>query len=523
MPASATKRPNIILITSDQQRGDCYGFAGRRVHTPHLDALARDGAWLKSCITPNLVCMPSRSSMLTGMLPLTHGVCDNGIDLDLSIGENGFGGTLTKNGYDTSFIGKAHFSCRRTLEPTGRPECQTSSMEYGETWFGPYMGFEYVELMVHGHFHRLRDPLYPPAGQHFERWFFSRGQDREAHMRWDQELEDGIDCPKTWHSLLPPAWHTSTWVADRTIERLRHLKTQSSDSPFLIWTSFPDPHYSFDCPVPWSMLHSMDDADTSPTHDRSFEGRPWYHQASLETTPKIQDPTELKWRTQGSRTQPLDDRQLAKMTTNYFGMISLIDHNVGRIRSALDELGYGADTLFVYTSDHGDLLGDHGLYQKGPTPYEGLLTVGAIAAGPGIPGGRVVTDPTSTLDLNATFLDYADVSPVNEAQSQSLRPLLEGRPGASRDMALSEWRLLPYRTGIELDLRTVRSARYKLSVDLLTGAGELYDLEDDPTESVNRFDDPGVASAQKELTDMIRSRPGSMIETLPTPSAPGGS
>jgi arylsulfatase A-like enzyme len=267
----------------------------------------------------------------------------------------------------------------------------------------------------------------------------------------------------------------------------------------------------------------VDGADVSPTHRRSFEGRPWYHQASLETKPKIQDPGELKWRTEGSRTGPLDDRQLAKMTANYFGMISLIDHNVGRIRSVLDDLGYGEETLIVYTSDHGDLLGDHGLYQKGPTPYEGLLTVGAVAAGPGIPAGRIVRDPTSTLDLNATFLDYAGADPVNDAQSRSLRPLLEGVPGASRDMALSEWRLLPFRTGIELDLRTVRTARHKLSLDLLSGAGELYDLADDPTESANRFDDPGMAAVQKELTEMIRARPGPMIETLPEPSAPGGS
>lgn len=515
------KRPNFLLITSDQQRGDCYGFAERNMKTPHLDRLAADGAWLKNCVTANLVCQPSRGSILTGMLPMTHGAIDNGFDLPLESADKGFAATLARAGYDTSFIGKPHLSSRRTLTPTGRAECQTSSKDFGEDWFGPYMGFEHAEIMVHGHFHKLREPLRPPAGQHFERWFFSRGREEgEALKLWEEELADGIDAPKTWHSMLPVAWHTSTWVADRTIERIR---AQSEDTPFVIWASFPDPHYSFDCPVPWSLLHPIDEVDVSTTHERSFEGRPWWHQASLETKPKIQDPTELKWRTEGSRTPPMGPRELAKMTANYYGMISLIDHNVGRILDALQDRGFDEETLVIYTSDHGDLLGDHGLYQKGPTPYESLLTVRAIARGPGISAGQTVAEPASTMDLAATFYDYAGVSAPTDIQSQSLRPLFDGKPGASRDNSYSEWRLMPFRTGIELDMRTVRTKRHKLTIDLLSGAGELYDLEDDPLEMSNRFDDPGMAAVQKELTEMIAERPGPMLEDFGEATAPGGS
>lgn len=514
-------RPNIILITSDQQRGDSYGYAGRGVHTPHLDRLKAGGTWLKNCITPNLICQPSRASILTGMLPLTHGVCDNGFDLDPNLAADGFGGTLSKAGYSTAFIGKAHLSSRRTTQPTGTPECQTSSTDYDEDWFGPYMGFQQVELAVHGHFHRMRNPLRPPAGQHFERWFFSRGGGDDAWDLWGKELDDGVECPKTWHSMLPPAWHSSSWVADRAIERLGAESGKAE--PFAMWISFPDPHYSFDCPVPWSLIHRPEEVEISPTHKRTFDGRPWYHQASLESKPKIQNPEELKWRSEGSRTPPLQDSQLRKMTANYFGMIALVDHNVGRILSRLQDLGLTEDTLVVYTSDHGDLLGDHGLYQKGPTPYEGLLNVGAVFSGPGIPAGRTVSDPASTLDLAGTFYDYAGVPQPNEGQTRSLRPLIDGASGASRDFALSEWRLMPFRTGIELDLRTVRTRRHKLTIDLLSDAGELYDLEDDPTEMSNRFDDPGAAKIQKELTDMIRSRPGPLLDTFPEPTAPGGS
>jgi arylsulfatase A-like enzyme len=121
-----THGPNILLITSDQQRGDCFGFEGRRVKTPHLDELARGGTRFAACITPNLVCQPSRASILTGLLPLTHGVYDNGVDLDPATGEAGFAGQLGRRGYRTGFLGKAHFATSHTFAPTGTPECRQS-------------------------------------------------------------------------------------------------------------------------------------------------------------------------------------------------------------------------------------------------------------------------------------------------------------------------------------------------------------------------------------------------------------
>jgi arylsulfatase A-like enzyme len=108
-------RPNILFITSDQQRGDCYGFRGRNVSTPHLDLLASEGTSLETVITPCLVCQPARASILTGLLPRTHRVHDNGIDLEADIGEKGFAGSLSASGYRTAKIGKAHFATYHTF------------------------------------------------------------------------------------------------------------------------------------------------------------------------------------------------------------------------------------------------------------------------------------------------------------------------------------------------------------------------------------------------------------------------
>ena len=126
-------RPNFLLVSADQQRADCCGFEGRAIKTPHLDRLAADGTRFASCITPCVVCQPARASILTGLLPRSHGVHDNGIDLDPAIGEKGFAGALSAGGYDTAFFGKAHFSTYHTFEPTGTPECLASSDRYPAT------------------------------------------------------------------------------------------------------------------------------------------------------------------------------------------------------------------------------------------------------------------------------------------------------------------------------------------------------------------------------------------------------
>ena len=507
-----SKQPNILLITSDQQRGDCYGFERPEIKTPHLDRLARDGTRFSACVTPNLVCQPSRASILTGLLPLTHGVWDNGVDLDPKVGAQGFAGTLARSGYQTAFIGKAHFATKTTFQPTGTPECHRSQAQYGPDWFGPYMGFEHVELAVLGHLHRTRPLERPPMG-HYERWLISRGKDGEAVKLWATGLPPDVGAAQTWNSALPVAWHTSSWVADRAIN---YLRSRDPAQPFCLWASFPDPHHAFDCPEPWSRLYDPASVTLPKHRKKDLERRPWWHKASLEAVPQLSDPAMLKFRAEGSRMPDQSDEQLAHMTANYYGMISLIDHSVGRILEALAANGLQQDTLVIYTTDHGDMLGNHGLYLKGPTPYEDLLRVGLIARGPGVAAGRVVGEPVSTLDLAATFYDYAGVLAPTAIQSRSLQPLLAGQP-VTRDAAWSEWHVHPSRCGVALQLRTVRTKTHKCTFELRSGAGELYDLKNDPGEMDNLFDDPGCAKVKKELEDMMRARPGKVCEDLAEP------
>ena len=505
-------KPNIVFITSDQQRADCYGFAGRRIKTPHLDRMAAGGTRFDACITPNLVCQPSRASLLTGQLPLTHGVADNGIDLRPEVGAAGYPARLNTAGYHTAFIGKAHFATCNTFQPTGTPECKTSSASFDAGWTGPYMGFGHVELMILGHWFKSRGATMPPEGQHFERWVFEQVADPSAFDLWAQETRPGVGAAQTWNSALPAAWHSSTWCGDRAVA---YLHERGQDEPFCVWVSFPDPHHPFDCPDPWNLYHHPDEVDLPVEGKKDLENRPWWHRASLENEPDLADPGLKHFRAKLSRAEDQTEAQLREMTANYFGMISLIDHNVGRILAELEVLGLADNTVVVYSTDHGDLLGDHGLYLKGPTPYEGLLRVGLIAKGPGVPAGNVIADPVSTLDLPATFCDYAGTSLDDSAQSRSLRPLIED--GASRDVAYSEWNVNASRCGVPLELRTVRTKTAKLTVEKVSAAGEMYDLSNDPHEMRNLYDDPGSSALRKELEDMIRARPGTERESFDEP------
>ena len=191
---------------------------------------------------------------------------------------------------------------------------------------------------------------------------------------------------------------------------------------------------------------------------------------------------------------------------------------MGRIRTALEEAGLAKNTLVIYTSDHGDWLGDHGLILKGPMPYEGLLRVPLIVTGPGVSPGKVTGEPVSALDVAATFYDYANTAPGLPQHGRSLRPLLEGE--ATREFAMMEWELLPNRVGVALSLRTVRTRTAKLTMDLRSGAGEMYDLTTDPHEMNNLFDDADHVDLRARLEGYLHTRPDD-IGPINRPVGPG--
>ena len=503
------QRPNILFITTDQQRADCIGYENSKLHTPNLDRLAHSGTRFSNCITPSIVCQPARAAILTGMLPLTNGVWDNGVDLNPIVGDQGMAAALGRSGYATSFVGKAHFSSKITFKATGTPECKKSASNYPEDWVGPYMGFNHVELAALGKFHRARLPDDAPVIHRFEHALLSHPN---ALDLWQSSSTLGSGAAQTWDSCLPAEWHSSAWVADRTLAILE--KQKDTSQPFFTWASFPDPHHPFDCPAPWNSMYKPGDMDLPEHRTLDLEKRPWWHRAALEGSPQIADPELAKFRSEGFKVPPQTDEQLREMTANYYGMISLVDHHIGRILDGLKQSGLADNTLIVFASDHGDMLGDHGLYLKGPMFYEGVLRVPLIIAGPGIPADHCIESPVSTIDLAATFLDSAGLN-NQSIQSRSLHPVIQGRE--TRECAWSEWYVHPARLGVALELRAIRTANYSYTYEFGSGIGELYDLQQDSKQMINLFEDPAWRDVRDQMHALLLSRPGSIRSDLAEP------
>jgi arylsulfatase A-like enzyme len=494
------RAPNIVIVTTDQHRGDCYGFEERKVKTPHLDAFARRATRFSQCTTANPICQPSRASILTGLYALTHGVRDNGIDLPTETGESGWAGKLSAAGYETAFLGKAHFSTTRTFAPTGRPECQYSARNYDvNSWYGPYMGFSHVELMLMGHFNLLPKP--PPDVMHYENWFFADGEGERKLRSYAERLLPESGFNQCFHSALPSLWHTSTWCGDRAVE---FIKRPHRD-PFALWVSMPDPHTPFDAPEPWSRMHDPREVDLPPHRTRNFGGRPWWHEASRVNEPAIDNEEFRQIRAKWSRPGELPDEVLREVIANYYGMISLADHTFGRIVDAVRQAGLMDNTYIVFTSDHGDWLGDHGLLLKGPMLYDGLIRIGMLMSGPGIPAGHVVGEPVSLVDIHPTLLELGGVEDDRPRHGRSLLPVIAGEE--KRTHSYLEWHLGASRCGVELQLRAVRTPTRKLTVDLISEAGELYDLAADPYELNNLWLEPSYREDRTLLMSYVASRP----------------
>lgn len=505
-------RPNIVIITTDQHRADCYSFARPDIKTPHIDRIASTGVRFDRCYCPAPLCQPARASLLTGMLPHTHGVRDNGIDLPEDMIGRGFGAQASSLGYRTVLLGKAHLSTQHTFKATGRPECRHTMADYYNDWFGPYMGFDHVELFIDG---PVKWPSWePPGGLHYTKWLYSGGHGKEMDALYYKGAKPASGAQQVHVPELPLVWHTSSWLGDRASS---YIRERDHDAPFLLWVSFPDPHHPFDAPEPWSSMYRPEDVDLPKHRDLDLSRRPWWHEASLTGTPQTTEEFR-EIREQLSRQKSMSDAQLRDITASYFGMISLVDHQVGRIMAALSREGLLENTIIIVTSDHGEFLGDHGLLFKGPMLYDSLIRVGLVVAGPDVPQGRVVEDVVSTIDLAPSVVDICGGVPEGY-HGESLRPFIDSAvndPTWQSDHVYVEWGLDASRCGIDLDLRTVVTGQYRYTLELGSGDGELYDLHDDRYEMNNIFNESTSENILKEMEQRRLERPDD-VRTKPLP------
>jgi len=503
----AIRQPNVLFIITDQHRADHVGFNGNAVvQTPNLDSIAERGTVFDSCWVSNPVCMPNRSTIVTGRMPSAHGVIGN--DRSLDWGANTWIRQFQQAGYRTGLLGKSHLQngvSRLTLtgfteppavndpHPAGWNEFEFEELyESGALeWPEDFYGFDTVELSL--------DHGANVAGHHLL-WALERGAKRE-----DLVVPQTAENPKRrgsdawWQVYEPPydeEFHSSSFVADRTINFIEEATAQGS--PWVAWASFPDPHHPFTPPGQWYDRHSADDMELPATFDDPLEGAPKYLKRFQSRT--VHDMRQ--WVDVIGATSPEVTR--AAIAANY-GTIEMIDDRVGQIRDAIERLGQTDDTIVIFTSDHGDMLGDHGLILKGLMHYRGTLQVPLVIADPRRNAART-TSLASSIDLGPTLMDLCSVDGYHGIQGHSLAPILDDPAAAVRDHVLVEddidinfGGLVPART------RTLVTATHRYTRHS-TGEEGLYELGTQDDERTN------LAAAETTLrNEMVDRLTGSLL------------
>lgn len=466
---------NVLLILTDQQRKDSLGAYGSAyAQTPFLDRLAGEAVMFNRAYVANPICMPNRHSLFSGRYPHNHGVYTNGLllqDCGCNILHD-----LSVRGWQTANIGKIHFT--PTDGGNGGESMTSWSDEAADySWHGPYWGFQYVELTV-GH-SRQRG--------HYREWFLQNGGDDRM---FEGHSESGAAACMTMP--IPERLHSSSFVGERTCEWLRNRRDPSR--PFFLVASFPDPHFPFDPPAeavdrfragePPMPEGGWEDLETRPEHYRKHFRGEWHRSGRM---PSVTTPDGTSWEHARERIR------------NTHAMVSLIDRNVGKILDTLRELKLDEETVVVFTSDHGELLGDHGLWYKGPFYYEGLVNVPLIIRIPGVKA-RVDEGLFSTVDMVPTLCELLDVELPGYVDGVSQKKHLYDPESIVRD-----WCMVEYRNGfgkMDRASRALITEQYKY-VRYQNGERELTDLVQDPTEHCNVAELPGNASVCRRLDEML--------------------
>ena len=507
MPRSIPQQPNILLITSDQQHFDTLGFANPRIKTPALDRLAAEGTNFTRAYCNNPTCTPSRATMITGQYPSTHGAWSLGTKLMEDVPT--VGDDLQEGGYVTSLIGKAHFQQLNNVPGYESLESQPTlrNLEFWEHFRGPWYGFNHVETA------RMHADEYH-AGGHYGIWMEEKGfTDWRDHFQNYPRREGD---PKRWHKWsLPEEYHYSVWTADKTIEYIKQHCREGR--PFMSWASFHDPHPPYLVPEPWDTMYDPADMQPGKLVEGEMDLLPPHFGMTQRRDADWSVYQESGFANHGFGCHLFDEEHLKKDMAVYYGMTSLMDREIGRILECLDELGIANNTIVVFSTDHGHFLGQHGLTAKGAFHYEDLIRLPFLVRWPDrVPAGVTNDSLQSLIDLPTTFLDAAGLEIPGRMQGVSQLDVWTGDAESARDEVICEFRHQP----TKVHLRTLVTKRYKLTVYRDQTYGELFDLQEDPGETHNRWGDAGYATVKAELFQQFVNAELKR-ETMPMPRVAG--
>lgn len=458
MPSN--RRPNIILIITDQQRYETINALGYSyMETPNLDRLAREGTTFTQCHCTAPSCAPSRASLFTGNYPHDTGVWKNGDMWPRSWVQD-----LHDGGYYCANIGKMHtnpfdaeigFDERWVVENKDRFLGGKEYTQYKDEWDKAF----------------IRDGITKPSRPVYRQYPDYR--DRMGAFVWPMEDEMQSDM----------------YVGNKATHWLR--QTAPSDQPYFLEVGLPGPHPPYDPPqrfldlyrgkkLPWRRT-DPDDVAGQPLPLQQL--RQHNFEVDHDSVVHLDDPT---------------DEQLQHLWEHYLANVSAIDEQVGALLDTVEARGESDNTIIMFTSDHGEALGDHGHIQKW-TMYESVTRVPLITWGPGhITAGQSRDGLCSLMDIGASVLDWAGVTPEVPMQAQSLRAATTDVAWSGRDYVIAEHGRDMFLHDID-EVMMLRTARWKWVSFDDSACGQLFDLVNDPKENQNLWEDPAHTVIQATL------------------------
>jgi arylsulfatase A-like enzyme len=457
-----TARRNVLFLMTDQHRVDTLGVYGNPLaSTPSLDALAESGTRFDRWYTPTAICTPARASLLTGQAPFRHKVLANqernvGYLEDVADGTFTFPEALRKQGYNVGFVGKWHVGTEKEPadfgfdgvhlpgwhNPVGHPDYQAYLAEHN---LAPYQISD-----------RIRGTL--PNG----------GPGNLMAARLHQ----------------PVAATFEYYLASRAIEMLERYAAEvhEQDKPFFLELSFFGPHLPYIVPDAYFDLVDPATVELPRSVAETFQGKP-----------PVQRNYSAHWTFD---TMPIETTR--KLIAVYWGYVTLIDEQIGRVMAAMDRLGLTDSTAVFFTCDHGEFTGAHRLHDNGQAMYEDIYRTPGLVSVPGSPTGQVRSEFVSLLDCTATILELAGLDSSPAVDSRSLLPLVAGEQPDWDDDIVCEFHghHFPY------PQRMLRTDRYKLVVNP-ESTNELYDLQLDPDELLNVYHHPEHRELRRRLMQRL--------------------
>ena len=471
--ANLKLQPNIIFIFADQHRHDALGCAGNPlIETPNLDRLALRGTRFQNAWCQSPICQPSRAALISGRYPSALGVLRNfGPDMDPSWPT--FMKQLQQAGYSTANIGKTHYYAKGLVEPGESVDMREMSSQIAR------FGFDHVVEEFDRYVHAM-EGVTTPYTEYLKREGVIEPYSEQIKSIWrlTEQHWDGVTSPLSKEQDLTSflTREAQSWVAD-----------QSPDRPFFLQLSYVQPHVPLMGDPEWAAYYA--DLDIP----RGAQLEEFEHESVWADY--------LRWCGHHAQAQRLSDAYVLRGARQYYSMISLIDECVGSLISQLEKAGQLDNTMIIYSSDHGEMLGDHGLMAKFNF-YKSSVQVPLIIVPPGGTTAQTSDALVELVDIGPTILDAAGAEPLPNADGRSLFQHPKGREYLFSEIQMQNRKAAPP------TFRAVRDARFRCTVETTTNTVcELYDLEQDPAELSNLIREPAqrdvIVRAQEQISATV--------------------